>query len=244
MVTTFTGAGIMSAERPLPVNRIYLLNPGQSLDAGDRRLTGFRPLLFDNPATVGVLDTSSGVCLSSDCFGAPLPTATRGRGPAGTIQTSAPINPGNSGGGLVTTAGQVIGIPTLAAASPQNGAHAQGIGFAIPANLAPRHRSPAHRIRPRHQLPPRCARRPDRDRHRPGGAPAGTGVVTSGIPPTRPGCAPGDVITSAGNTRTPDATALSQALAAAPPRRPGHAHHRRSGQDLIVQVMLGELPGS
>jgi hypothetical protein len=58
------------------MDRIYLLNPGQSLDAGDRRLTGFRPPLFDNPATVGVLDTSTGVCLSSDCFGAPLPTAT------------------------------------------------------------------------------------------------------------------------------------------------------------------------
>jgi len=66
VVTTFVGAGIMSTERPLPMDRIYLLNPGQSLDAGDRRLTGFRPPLFDNPATVGVLDTSTGVCLSSD----------------------------------------------------------------------------------------------------------------------------------------------------------------------------------
>jgi hypothetical protein len=75
VVTTFVGAGIMSAEHPLPISRIYLLNPGQSLDVGDRRLTGFRPPLFDNPATVGVLDASSGVCLSSDCFGAPLPTA-------------------------------------------------------------------------------------------------------------------------------------------------------------------------
>jgi hypothetical protein len=75
VVTTFVGAGIMSAEHPLPINRIYLLNPGQSLDAGDRRLTGFRPPLFDNPATVGILDTTTGTCLSSDCFGAPLPTA-------------------------------------------------------------------------------------------------------------------------------------------------------------------------
>src|SRR6266700_586322 len=54
----------------------------------------------------------------------------------GAIQTSAPINPGNSGGALVSTSGQVIGIPTLAAASPQGGAQAQGIGFAIPSNLA------------------------------------------------------------------------------------------------------------
>jgi hypothetical protein len=75
VVTTFVGAGIMSTERPLPMDRVYLLNPGQSLDVGDRRLTGFRPPLFDNPATVGILDISTGVCLSSDCFGAPLPTA-------------------------------------------------------------------------------------------------------------------------------------------------------------------------
>jgi Metallo-beta-lactamase superfamily len=75
VVTTFAGAGIMSTERPLPMNRIYLLNPGQSLDVGDRRLTGFRPPLFDNPATVGVLHTSTGFCFSSDRFGAPLPTA-------------------------------------------------------------------------------------------------------------------------------------------------------------------------
>src|SRR5499427_1338097 len=54
----------------------------------------------------------------------------------GAIQTSAPINPGNSGGALVTATGLVIGIPTLAAASPQGGGQAQGIGFAIPANLA------------------------------------------------------------------------------------------------------------
>jgi hypothetical protein len=75
VVTTFIGAGIMATERPLPMERLHLLNPGQSLDVGDRRLTGFRPPLFDNPATVGLFDTASGVCFSSDCFGAPLSSA-------------------------------------------------------------------------------------------------------------------------------------------------------------------------
>ncbi|GAA3813832.1 MBL fold metallo-hydrolase [Streptomyces phyllanthi] len=75
VVTTFLSAGIMSCERPLPLDRVYLLNPGQALDVGDRTLTAFRPPLFDNPATVGLLDDRSGVCFSSDCFGAPLPTA-------------------------------------------------------------------------------------------------------------------------------------------------------------------------
>ena len=75
VVTTFIGAGIMSTERPLPMDRVYLLNPGQSLDVGDRTLHGFRPPLFDNPATVGFYDDRSGSCFSSDCFGAPVPSA-------------------------------------------------------------------------------------------------------------------------------------------------------------------------
>ncbi len=51
-----------------------------------------------------------------------------------TIQTSAAINPGNSGGALVDLAGEVVGIPTLAAVDQQVGGAAAGIGFAIPSN--------------------------------------------------------------------------------------------------------------
>jgi hypothetical protein len=75
LVTTFAGAGIMSTEHPLPMDRVYFLNPGQTLDVGDRTLTAFRPPLFDNPATVGFFDSKTGTCFSSDCFGAPMPTA-------------------------------------------------------------------------------------------------------------------------------------------------------------------------
>lgn len=75
VITTFLGAGIMSTERPLPMDRVYFLNPGETLDVGDRKLTAFRPPLFDSPATVGFQEDRSGICFSSDCFGAPLPTA-------------------------------------------------------------------------------------------------------------------------------------------------------------------------
>ncbi|TPQ22954.1 MBL fold metallo-hydrolase [Streptomyces sporangiiformans] len=74
VVTTFIGAGIMSTERPLPLDRVRLVNPGQTLDVGDRTLMAFRPPLFDNPATVGFYDDRSATCFSSDCFGAPLPS--------------------------------------------------------------------------------------------------------------------------------------------------------------------------
>ena len=66
---------------PLPLDRLYLLNPGQSLDVGDRTLHAFRPPLFDSPATVGFYDDRSRTCFSSDCYGAPLPTAELAGGP-------------------------------------------------------------------------------------------------------------------------------------------------------------------
>ena len=51
------------------------------------------------------------------------------------IQTDAAINPGNSGGALINQRGELIGINT--AIFSQSGGY-QGIGFAVPSNLARR----------------------------------------------------------------------------------------------------------
>ena len=51
------------------------------------------------------------------------------------IQTDAAINPGNSGGALINARGELIGINT--AIFSQSGGY-QGIGFAVPSNLARR----------------------------------------------------------------------------------------------------------
>jgi serine protease Do len=50
------------------------------------------------------------------------------------IQTDAPINPGNSGGALINDRGELIGINTAIISHGSEGN--QGIGFAIPVNLA------------------------------------------------------------------------------------------------------------
>ncbi len=51
------------------------------------------------------------------------------------IQTDAAINPGNSGGALINTRGELVGINT--GIFSQSGGY-QGIGFAVPSNLARR----------------------------------------------------------------------------------------------------------
>jgi serine protease Do len=50
------------------------------------------------------------------------------------IQTDAPINPGNSGGALVNDRGELVGINTAILSHGSGGN--EGIGFAIPVNLA------------------------------------------------------------------------------------------------------------
>jgi len=56
----------------LPLERCYLLNPGQTLDVGDRHLTCLRPPTFDAPETTALFDTRTRYLFSADSFGALL----------------------------------------------------------------------------------------------------------------------------------------------------------------------------
>src|SRR4051794_24980189 len=93
------------------------------LHVGSIVLAMGNPLGLQSSVTQGIV-SALGRTVSEE-NGAALPN---------TIQTSASINPGNSGGALVNLQGQVVGMPTLAAADPQLGSTAAGIGFAIPSN--------------------------------------------------------------------------------------------------------------
>ena len=205
--------------------------------AGDVVLAVGIPLGLSGSVTEGIISATGRVVTEPGSVTSPgtlLPDA---------IQTSAPINPGNSGGALVNTSGQVIGIPT-AAASSQSGSQAQGIGFAIPANLArdiagqlikSGHVTSTHRAAIGAEIA--IVTGPD-------GTPAGAGIVavTSGGPADRAGLRAGDVIQAIGQTRTPDAATLAQVLATRDPGETVTVTADRGGQELTARVTLGELP--
>jgi putative serine protease PepD len=205
---------------------------------GDVVLAVGNPLGLSGSVTEGIVSATSRVVTepaSADSSGTVLP---------GAIQTSAPINPGNSGGALVNTSGQVIGIPTAAATGAQGG-QAQGIGFAIPSNLArdiagqlitSGHVTSTHRAAIGAQITSTTGE---------GGSPAGAGIVavTPGGPADRAGLRAGDVITSVGQAPVPDAAALAGALATRDPGQTVAVTVDRGGQTLTRQLELGELPG-
>jgi hypothetical protein len=69
VVTNYLGMGKMGLLQ-LPLDRVYLINPGQSLNVGDRSLTAVSPPCFDAPETIGLFDDKSATLFSADCFGA------------------------------------------------------------------------------------------------------------------------------------------------------------------------------
>ncbi|HOP80024.1 MAG TPA: MBL fold metallo-hydrolase [Armatimonadota bacterium] len=67
----------MSTWIQIPMDRVYCLNPGESISVGDRKLTAFKPPFFDNPATIGFYDDKSEAVYSADFFGAILPSPVK-----------------------------------------------------------------------------------------------------------------------------------------------------------------------
>jgi putative serine protease PepD len=216
--------------------------------AGDVVLAIGNPLGLSGSVTQGIVSATDRAVTEPATDGADGQSRAAATLP-GAIQTSAPINPGNSGGALVSASAQVIGIPTLAAGSAQGGGQAQGIGFAIPSNLArdiatqiidTGHVTNSHRAAIGAEVATVLGA---------GGEPgqgAGVGVVsvTDGGPAGRAGLRAGDVITKAGSQETTDLTALSRALAAAQPGDKLTLTVSRGDGERNVQVTLGELPGS
>jgi putative serine protease PepD len=208
--------------------------------AGDVVLAVGNPLGLAGSVTEGIISATGRAVIE------PTTASTTAAALPDAIQTSAPINPGNSGGALVTATGRVIGIPTLAAVSPQGGGQAQGIGFAIPSNLArdiagqiikSGHVTNTHRA----ALGAQVTTVTSVD-----GTARGAAIVavTPGGPAERAGLRADDVIRKLGPAPTPDANALLSALAAADPGQRVELTITRSGQEHNVPVTLGTLPAT
>ena len=154
------------------------------------------------------------------------------------IQTDASINPGNSGGPLFNLRGEVIGINTAIIS------FAQGIGFAIPSNMANRIvrqlKTDGRVVRGWlgvgiQALPPQLAHTFE--------VPDGLGIVVNEVfadaPAARAGIQSGDIITQIGNERLTSTNQLSRVVAGFTPGEEVLVHVIRDGKPLQLHVFLG-----
>jgi serine protease Do len=155
------------------------------------------------------------------------------------IQTDASINPGNSGGPLLNMDGEVVGINTAIIAS------GQGIGFAIPSNMARRIIEQLKTDQAVHRGWLGITYQPVDDKTAQAlglGTARGALVneVIAGQPAAKAGVQPGDVILKVDKTDIAEAGDLVRAVASLPPGRTITLGLWRDGKQRSVKVTLGE----
>ena len=162
------------------------------------------------------------------------------------IQTDAAINPGNSGGALLDTSGRLIGINTAILSHGAGGN--QGVGFAVPVNLAVSvmRQLIAHGRVVRgflgvsiQDLTPELAA--GLRLERPGGALLGG--VEPGTPAAKAGLHRGDVVVALDGAPISDSHSLRVRIAGMAPGASAHLRLLRDGRPLDIPVTLGTLPG-
>jgi serine protease Do len=162
------------------------------------------------------------------------------------IQTDASINPGNSGGALVNDRGELIGINT-AILAPGSGGN-QGIGFAVPVNLA---RNVMDQIVTHgsveraylgvtiQEVTPAIAKAI--------GLNGPEGALVSDVSPNSPaqkaGLQSGDVILSMNGTPVAESNQLRMNVSMMNPGQTVHLKVFRNGQTSEITAQVGELPG-
>jgi 2-alkenal reductase len=229
----FSDIAVLKTDGSVPA--VAVLGNSERLDPGESVIAIGSPLGdFKNTVTVGVvsatgrsIDTGEGYSIEN------------------LIQTDAAINQGNSGGPLVNLAGEVIGVNTLNVRQASGGTVAEGLGFAIPANIA---QAIARQIiekgyfaRPYmgisyQPINPNIAARY--------GLPAQWGVyvtnVESGSPASFGGLQEGDIITSVGDVALDETHTYVNALFSYKPGDTIPIVVMRNGQGTQLQVTLGE----
>src|SRR5579872_3580225 len=160
------------------------------------------------------------------------------------IQTDAAINPGNSGGALINTRGELVGINTAILAGNTGGN--QGIGFAVPINLARNVMDQILKtghvtrgfmgILPQEVTP---------DIAKGFGTPGLKGVAVAEVEPGSPaehaGMKVGDVITAINGTPIADVNQFRLQIAGMAPGTRVDLKVNRNGHDENLNVTLAEL---
>jgi serine protease Do len=159
------------------------------------------------------------------------------------IQTDAAINRGNSGGALIDSRGDLVGINTAILSGGSGGN--EGVGFAIPANLA-------HSIMDQILKKGKVTRGfmgivPQEltpDMAKAFGMPNARGVAVASVeadsPALKAGLKVGDVITAINGNSVDDVNAFRLQVAAFSPNTTIHLKVARGGQTLELPVTLAE----
>ena len=164
------------------------------------------------------------------------------------IQTDAAINPGNSGGALVNVRGELIGINT--AIYSETGGY-QGIGFAVPSNLA---REVVEQLRKHGRVVrgwvgiTRVADvAEDGEQEGPGGDASGGALVVELLrdsPADRAGLEPGDVVVEVEGRAVENAAQLRNELARAEVGSTLRVTVLREGRRRVLRIPVVEAGGS
>jgi serine protease Do len=203
------------------------LGDSDSLEVGEWVMAIGNPFGLEHTVTVGVVSAKGRVI---------------GAGPYDNfIQTDASINPGNSGGPLVNTKGEVIGINTAIVAQ------ANGIGFAIPSNMAkeilPQLKEKGRVIRGWlgvmvQKVTPELAQS--------FGLAEGRGAlvaqVQEGSPAAKAGIKKGDIIVKFDGKEIKDMDELPRMVAGTPIGKKASVVIFREGKEITVTVPLAEMP--
>ena len=162
------------------------------------------------------------------------------------IQTDASINPGNSGGALLNTRGELIGINTAILAN--NGGN-QGVGFAIPANLA---HSVMTQVMEHGKvvrgylglLPQDITPAMAQALHSKQNEGVLIGDVTAGAPAAAAGLQRGDVILDLNGQKVDDSNQLRMKVSLTPPGTTVQLKVLHDGSEKTVAVKLAEMPAN
>ncbi|MGE5206617.1 MAG: DegQ family serine endoprotease [Chlamydiota bacterium] len=161
------------------------------------------------------------------------------------IQTDAAINPGNSGGALINARGEVIGINTAILSGGSGGN--QGIGFAIPINLA---RYIMGQILKYGKVTRGWMGVGIQDVTAPVakayGVPANQGAIISDVasnsPAAKAGLQRGDVVTQLNSQPVQGANSLKLKIGELRPGTTVHLKVVRNGKPQDISMILGEEP--